>query len=784
MQLSVVLAEAIRARVLEDDGTVLRFRHDLIRESIYADLPASVLRGLHREAGQRLARSGAPALQVAEHLARGAVQGDADAIGWLTRAAREEGARSPDVAADLVERAAALMDRADPGRDRLLAERASSLMLAGRIADAAAACRVVLGRDHDRSVAGPVRICLGHVLLAQGQVSDAVRELERAGASPVLTGAERAEAWAWAGNARLALGDLDGASAAAEEARSAAVSADDHLSASVGMATLALVSEFRDRLRDALQIIDEAVRLADLSPGRLGHRYPVRVIQGHILIEFDRLEEARSALGTGMRISEDLGVRWPLPTYQVFLSSERMIAGEWDDAVAELEAGFALAEEIGETYSRAYAHGVLSLISFHRNDLSRAREAAIAASRDLAGWSPGFGTRWAVWPQSLMLEAGGEARQALASLAGAWDQCASSGLALEYPAVGADLVRLALAAGDIERARAVSAAVTEVASCNDVPCMNGAALHCTGLTENNAEILQSAASAYARGSRPLGLALACEDAGAAFARRGQLDRARPLLDKAISIYERLDAARDLARAEAVLREAGIRPGRRVTRGRPQFGWDSLTPAERTIACVSANSAAEPVSAAAAALAASIARSALMAIATVPKLSLPPAGIWCRRIRPVAARAHPQHRQAPPEQREGTAGRWGWRQVGKVWRSRRRRLLWHQGFLLAGGLLGRPGRVGTRRASCPARMLPGSHAWAQRPQPPAARTLRQAPSLTPGQRPLPFRGMAFDDLRVPRRPAGDHGWAKKDWICGATTSGLPPRLAGPTSLEPP
>ena len=156
---------------------------------------------------------------MAEHLARGAVQGDADAIRWLTRAAREAGARSPDVAADLLERAAALMDPADPGRDRMLAEQASSLMLAGRIADAAAACRLVLGRDHDRSVTGPVRICLGHVLLAQGHVHDALRELERAAESPVLTGAESAAALAWAGYARLGLGDLDGASAEAEEAR-------------------------------------------------------------------------------------------------------------------------------------------------------------------------------------------------------------------------------------------------------------------------------------------------------------------------------------------------------------------------------------------------------------------------------------------------------------------------------------------------------------------------------------------------------------------------------------
>src|SRR5271169_4812228 len=111
--LSVVLADGIAGRVLEEYGAVIRFRHDLIRDAIYEDLPLSVRRGLHREAGQRLARTGAPALQVAEQLARGAGQGDAEAIGWLTRAAREAAARSPDVAASLLERAAGLMAPAD-----------------------------------------------------------------------------------------------------------------------------------------------------------------------------------------------------------------------------------------------------------------------------------------------------------------------------------------------------------------------------------------------------------------------------------------------------------------------------------------------------------------------------------------------------------------------------------------------------------------------------------------------------------------------------------------------
>jgi len=181
LDLSVVLAEAIRARVLEDDGARLRFRHELIRDAIYQDLAGSVRRALHREAGQWLARAGAPALQVAEHLARGAAAGDTDAVTWLTRAARQAAPRSPDVAADLLTRAAGLMTPGDPGRDGLLAERASSLMWAGRLADAEAACRSLLGRDLDPSVENTVRICLGNVLLAgDGRAPEGLCELERA----------------------------------------------------------------------------------------------------------------------------------------------------------------------------------------------------------------------------------------------------------------------------------------------------------------------------------------------------------------------------------------------------------------------------------------------------------------------------------------------------------------------------------------------------------------------------------------------------------------------------
>jgi hypothetical protein len=81
--------------VVEDDGARLRFRHELIRDAIYQDLAGSVRRALHREAGQRLAQAGAPALQVAEHLGRGATTGTPmRSRGWPRRpATRRRGHR-------------------------------------------------------------------------------------------------------------------------------------------------------------------------------------------------------------------------------------------------------------------------------------------------------------------------------------------------------------------------------------------------------------------------------------------------------------------------------------------------------------------------------------------------------------------------------------------------------------------------------------------------------------------------------------------------------------------
>jgi DNA-binding CsgD family transcriptional regulator len=499
------------------------------------------------------------------------------------------------------------MDPADPGRDSLLAEQAGCLGRAGQLAEAEATCRLLIGRDTDPSLTADAHIYLGRTLLARGRARDALREFERAASSAVPASAELAAARAYESFARLNLGDLDGASSVAAEPQSAGPPMNGQQDTSVdvtplalaaqlrttmAMTSLALSAQLRGQLGSALQITEEA-RGADRSPGSPGRRFRPPWDRGLILIELDRLDEARSALQVSVRMAEEFGVQLQLPSYHVYLALERFTAGDWDDALAQAQAGLELGEEVGETYARVTAQAVRSLILLHRNDLPGARDAVGAAEAELAGAGPRYRSHWAQWARSLILEADGQPGQAYAVLAGCWDWCTRLGHALEYRVFGPDLIRLALANGDRERPRAVAAAVSGLAERNEVNSLTGAALRCRGLASDNAETLAAAVEAYQPGTRPLELAGCCEDAGATFARQGRAERGRPLLEQALVIYQQLDADRDLGRAESLLRQAGMRRGRRGRRDRPQFGWPSLTPAEQAVAHLVADGLTNP-----------------------------------------------------------------------------------------------------------------------------------------------------------------------------------------------
>jgi DNA-binding CsgD family transcriptional regulator/tetratricopeptide (TPR) repeat protein len=593
-ELLAALRESLTAGVLGEEATRLRFRHDLLQEALYHDLPGAMRAGLHLDTARALARAGAPAEQVAEHLLRGAVPGDAEAVAWLREAAHKVASHAPGIAVDLLRRALELADAAEPTRDRMLAELAVSLMWSGSVLEAEQLCRRVLARGHDPAVDGTLRLCLAQALLARGRSQDALDVADAAAAAPGLSETDRARLRAWASMGRLSVGDLDGAVRLAELAGATATQPADDLARCISMATLATVRGFRGRFAEAVELAEAAVRLADRSPGRAAHRFHLNFYLGIFLLDMDRLEEAGHALQRGRRLSEALGAKWSLPIYQWASALARFVAGDWDDASAECEACVELAEDVGTRRGVLFSHSLTSIIALHRNDLA-AEDAAAAAERELAETGRQAGLEyWVLLARALLLEATGRPAAACETLWSAWRQGAEAGN-LSYNAdLGPDLVRLSLAAGQARRAAEVTAGVQLLAAANpSVARLEGAALQCRGLVTDDPGVLLQAVAAHRRGPRPLELARACEDAAVALVRAARPAEAAGLFDEALELYERLGAAHDTARVEAGLRLVGRRRGRRGPRGRPKSGWASLTTTEAKVAELVAEGLSNP-----------------------------------------------------------------------------------------------------------------------------------------------------------------------------------------------
>ncbi len=85
------LQPAIEAGVLMGTEKGVAFRHRLVREAVYEDMPLPLRRAQHREVVGTLAAAAVPGERVAAHFVLGAEPGDSEAAGWLRGAARRNG---------------------------------------------------------------------------------------------------------------------------------------------------------------------------------------------------------------------------------------------------------------------------------------------------------------------------------------------------------------------------------------------------------------------------------------------------------------------------------------------------------------------------------------------------------------------------------------------------------------------------------------------------------------------------------------------------------------------
>lgn len=580
------LRQAIQGGVLTDDTTRLAFRHDLIREALYQSMPQALRHPLHLNAATALLETGVPPEEVAGHVVRGAEAGDLEAVQLLRTAAAQAGTRSPAIAAELLTHALELAPEPGPAMDAAQADLALFRLSAGRLADSEALCRATLARPHDPGVEGPLRLCLVQACVGQGRVADGLAEIALAVRSPALTERERGRLWAWASTCRVIIWDLPGALSDAEQALRICGAIDDDLGTTVALAGAAAVSQCRGRFREALALGEEAVAAAGRSGSPAARRLRLTIMHALMLIDVDRFDDAQRALRQGRFAREQRGARWNLPTYHFVSALGRFCSGEWDEALAQCDSAADFAEEVVVFQAQLVAHSLRALIALQRDDLRTCERELAAADAEGDASGPQWRPDWLLWAKALLAEAQGRPGEALATLLKAWDLCAAAGVVAEYPVIGPDLVRLAMANRESILAAQITEAVELLAATAGVAGVTGAALRCRGLVSGEPGRFVAAAQAYRASGRQRELALACEDAAVALGATARGSEARPLAEEALAIFGQLDARRDLARAVARLRTAGVRAaslGPRAGRGRPERGWDALTEAEVRVA---------------------------------------------------------------------------------------------------------------------------------------------------------------------------------------------------------
>jgi DNA-binding CsgD family transcriptional regulator len=571
-ELVPALRTAQRAGVLAEQGERLAFRHELIRDALYEDMPLGVRRGLHAQLAHALAEAGASPDRVADHLLRGAAPGDARAAAALADTAREVAGRAPGVAVDLYRQAIALADDPDARRAELLPELAETLVSAGLLGEGEAACREALARELDPEWAGRLRLHLVRLLTRRGRISEAVREGEAGLASPALPERDRLELAGWVAMSRV----FDGQVEAGIREGSAIVAADADETA-VGLATngLAMAADARGAFSEAAELIGRNVRWAETRRTRAAYDTRSHMIQSLMLARLDRLDEAEASIRHGRRGSELHGLADAVPVFHYQQAFVDLLRGRLDDALAELatRSQLAVPTEIGWDLS---AFALAALIELHRDDLLAAERNVIEAEREAAAGAPPFGTDLMVLARALLLEATGNAAAAVDALAGTFDAMLAAGALTFLPMLGPDLARLAAATDQRERAGGVVGALDAIAALNPGTLgLRAAARRAHGLLGDDPGALLDAAELLHRSGRVLEAARADEDAAAAVGG----DRARELLERAHGVYERSGAVRDLARVEGALRALGVRRGAGGPRRRPATGWEALTETE-------------------------------------------------------------------------------------------------------------------------------------------------------------------------------------------------------------
>ena len=576
------LRQAVDAGLLNDAGVDLKFRHDLIRDAVYDEVPHGVRAALHVQIGRRLAEAGAPAAVVAPHFGLGARPGDEEAVAWLRRAAADAAPRDPATAAFLLDKSLRLCPLTAPYRDSLTVELIRSAVWSGRFDTAEQWAEKVLHREHDAAVGAEVRYYLARVQIYRGRIAESIATVEAALARPGVPPRLRARLLADLALRHGAAGDLNALVSRAEQAQDAARDAGDALALSTGFSALA----WRDALsaQPATALEHAAVALRTGVEEEAVQPVQARLYAGYTEIAADDLAAAATTLSDARRLAGELGATWGQPLASTFLAAQQYAAGAWDAAAATADEALRLAEETAVGIGAPIAAHLRASVAVHAGEIEAARALAEPALHEVqAGIGARLALPWLLLVKANVQRAGGDEAGAAELLFAAWDEAEAMGLRRDLLDMGIEVALAAWRCEDRGRLHHISESVLAIASNAQLPGAGALAALCAALDRQDSAAAVTAAGAMSDHPRPLLRAQAAEAALELCAAAGTSGPRARLADAALATYEELGAAWDADRVQARRRSLGLRRSRATgTARRSSSGWDALTRTEQRV----------------------------------------------------------------------------------------------------------------------------------------------------------------------------------------------------------
>lgn len=351
-RLAAPLEEAINAGLLTDAGSVLRFRHELLRSAALADVPPSAQRALHGAIASQLMSAGRGAAAAAPHVLAVAQSGDVAAVETLLEAARDLLATMATTAAEIILEAFGLTRVDDPLRAEVGVEVVSILLTARQYERAKAFADDLLSGT--ALYLGPItphlqatlRLHLAPYQWANGRLD--VRELTVA--DPQF--ADRLAAYR-----ALAGADVPDAS-------------DDPVAQAVLQAAAADKARAEGRYAEACDLYAKA-RQAETGLGSLpdallevGELY-CRAEADELPAALDRVRELMTA-----------GDSWSAPQLAVLRARLEYAAGNLQEAESAANSGLRWMDQLHDRALAPAADQVLALIALARGHLTQARKLA------------------------------------------------------------------------------------------------------------------------------------------------------------------------------------------------------------------------------------------------------------------------------------------------------------------------------------------------------------------------------------------------------------------------